>query len=104
MNTSFSHFFDTTVLVQPTRLPAPLIVPAQTACRSTVRQAPKMSASLWRHTLAECEASDRHGLVMRSLCGLLGVLSLGSVAAAAWQMHALLGGNHLHDAISAFLR
>ena len=104
MNTSASHFFDTTVFVQPAVLRVPFTTPAKTARQSTASQAPEMPASLWRHTLVECEVTRRHGLVTRSLCGLLGVLSLGSVAAAAWQMHALLSGNRLHDAISAFLR
>ena len=60
--------------------------------RPRTGQAPEMPASLWRHTLAECEATRRHGVVARSFCGLLGVLNLASVAVAVWQTHALLGG------------
>ena len=104
MNTPASHFFDSTVFVQPAVLRTPFTPSAKTARQSTARGVPKMPTSLWRHTLAECEETHRHGLVTRSLCGLLGVLSLGSVAAASWQMHALLSGNRLHDALSMFLR
>ncbi len=103
MNTSSSHFFDTTILGQPAASSAPFSNSAKAALKSKASQAPRMSASLWRHTLTECEATRRHGLVTRSLLGLLGILSMGSVAAAAWQMHALLSGNRLNDAISAFL-
>lgn len=104
MNTSASHFLDTTILAQPTSSSVAFRAPTKTATKSKTRLAPRMSASLWRHTLTECEATRRHGIVARSLCGLLGILSLGSVVTAAWQMHALLSGNRLHDAISAFLR
>ncbi len=104
MNTASCHFFDTTVLGQHAPVPAPLSTPAKVASKFKAHPAPGPSASLWRHTLNECEATSRHGLVARSLFGLLGVMSVGSVAAAAWQMHALLSGNCLNDAISAFLR
>lgn len=103
MNITSSRFFDTTILGQPVSHLATLRTPAITVRKPRTGQAPEMSASLWRHTLTECEATRRHGVVARSLCGLLGVLSLGSVAVAAWQTHALLAGNRLHDAISMFL-
>ena len=108
MNATYSNFFDTVALnaIIPDQITPRFITPVVT--KATVKPGaspvPAMSASLWRHSLGECEAARRHGLVTRSLCGLLGVLSLGSMAAAAWQMHALLSGNHLHDAITAFLR
>ncbi len=103
MNTSTSHFFNPAILLQPISSAAPLRAPAATAPKSKVNQAARMPAALWRHTVDECEGAHRHGFAVRSLCALLGAASIGSMAAAAWQMHALLSGNHLHDMVSAFL-
>lgn len=100
MTTVSNRLFDTTILNQP----ATRAARAAKAAKPKARHEPAMPASLWRHTQNEDAAATRHGLVVRTTFGILAALGAGSVSYAAWQLCALLSGDHLHDAVSAFLR
>jgi hypothetical protein len=103
MITSSHSLFDTTILVQPGALQAPFSTREKIAPQFKASPVPEIPASLWRQTFNECEASHRHSLVVRSVFGVFGLLSIGSVAVAACQVHALFSGDCFQNAISAFL-
>ena len=100
MTTTSNFTFNRSVLLaQPTaRTAAPVLRPAPAA------PVAPMSSSLWRHTQNEHEAHTRHGLVARALYGVIAALGAGSVGYALWQTGALMAGNHLQEAVGAFLR